>query len=138
MNYLKQIPHKLAIIWCFVMRRPHSITFFPLRHVPLRHNLFRYGVESSNSVTKYFVTEWNIFTPSPGTRGSMNVFDQLLTMFNAKITDSIMREAWLCIVSVLIEYVYVITFLVRYHGLDYGPVYLYQPTGHVLVQVRGN
>ena len=35
----------------------------------------------------------------------MNVFDQLLTMFNAKITDSIMREAWLCIVSVLIEYV---------------------------------
>ena len=30
----------------------------------------------------------------------------------------IMREAWLCIVSVLIEYVYVIKFLVRYHGLD--------------------
>ena len=50
----------------------------------------------------------------------------------------IMLEAWLCIVSVFIEYVYVITFLVRYHGLDYGPIYLYQPAGHVLVQVRGN
>ena len=48
----------------------------------------------------------------------------------------IMREAWLCIVSVLIEYVYVITFLVRYHGLDYGPIYLYQPAGHVLVQEK--
>ena len=32
------------------------------------------------------MTEWNISTPSPDTPGSMNVFDQLLTMFNAKIT----------------------------------------------------
>ena len=56
----------------------------------------------------------------------------------------IMRESWLCIVSVLIEYVYaeilvyVITFLVRYHGLDHGPIYLYQLAVHVLMQVRGN
>ena len=87
------------------------------------------------------MTEWNISTQSPGTPGSMNVFDQLLTMFNAKITgyvfpDSYYAKAWLCIVSVLIEYV--ITFIVRYHGLDHGPIYLYQPAGHILVQVRGN
>ena len=76
------------------MRRSHSINYFPLRHVPLRHKIFRDGVESSNSVTKYFVTEWNISTPSPGTPGSMNVFDQLLTMFNAKITGYVFPDSY--------------------------------------------
>ena len=94
MNYLKQSPQKLAIILFFVMRRPHSINYFPLRHVPLRHEIFRDGVESSNSVTKYFVTEWNISTPSPDTPGSMNVFDQLLTMFNAKITGYVFLDSY--------------------------------------------
>ena len=53
MNYFKQIPHKLAIIWCFVMRRAHGIIFFPLRDVPLCHEIIRDG--------------WKVQTPSQNT-----------------------------------------------------------------------
>ena len=94
MNYLKQSPPKLAIILCFVMRRSHSINYFPLRHVPLRHKIFRDGVESSNSVTKYFVTEWNISTPVTWYTRKHERFDQLLTMFNAKITGYVFPDSY--------------------------------------------